>query len=120
MPMDKMSYGAGAANTHGKGGTMAAAKKNPNKTVSLNSTPCGPYAHFLSEGEDYSGIELREAIKERAHKVKSKARARMKEAAGAEEAEASAKAAPAAKEAPAADAAPKTGADAAPDEKPAS
>ena len=56
MPMDKMSYGAGAANTHGKGGTMAAAKKNPNKTVSLNDTPCGPYAHFMGEGEDYSGM----------------------------------------------------------------
>ena len=56
MPMDKMSYGAGAANTHGKGGTMAAAKRNPNKTVDLNATPCGPYAHFLGEGEDYSGM----------------------------------------------------------------
>ena len=56
MPMDKMSYGAGAANTHGKGGVMAAATKNPNKTVSLNASPCGPYAHFLSEGEDYSGM----------------------------------------------------------------
>ncbi len=56
MPMDKMSYSAGASNTHGKGGTMAAAKRNPNKKVSLNDSPCGPYAHFLGEGEDYSGM----------------------------------------------------------------
>lgn len=94
----------------------------PSDTVAslFRQTGLSEIWNLARKGEDYSGIELREAIKERAHKVKSKARARMKEAAGAEEAEASAKAAPAAKEAPAADAAPKTGADAAPDEKPAS
>ena len=40
---------------------------------------------MAQRGEDYSGETLTDTIKERPHKVKSKARARMKEAAGVEE-----------------------------------
>jgi small subunit ribosomal protein S16 len=40
---------------------------------------------MAQRGEDYSGESVAETIQERPHKVKSKARARMKEAAGVEE-----------------------------------
>ncbi|HUU45938.1 MAG TPA: 30S ribosomal protein S16 [Acidobacteriota bacterium] len=50
---------------------------------------------MAQRGEDYAGETLTDTIKERPHKVKSKARARMKEAAGVQES--GGEAAPAAK-----------------------
>ena len=77
----------------------------PSDTVAslFRQTGLSEIWNLAQKGEDYSGITLRDAIKERPHKVKSKARARMKEAAGAEEAEAAAKAAPKTEAAPAAE-----------------
>ena len=47
-----MSDGGDSSGTHGKGGVHAAAKRNPNKVVNLNDTPCGPYAHAMGYDGD--------------------------------------------------------------------
>ena len=42
-----MKDGGKSGGAHGKGGTKAAAKRNPNKSAKLNGAPTGPSAHML-------------------------------------------------------------------------
>lgn len=62
----------------------------PSETVAslFRQTGMAGIWQMAEKGEDYSSVTLRDTIVEKPHKVKGRARARMKEAAGAQKSEA--------------------------------